>query len=69
MASISNFGWIIKIGRLAVSDVSPLDQDGKVDFKFSDRKAAMEDARTNSWIVKSVGSSLMDATTPFAGEL
>ena len=41
----------------------------EVDFKFSDRKAAMEDARTNSWIVKSVGSSLMDGATPFAGEL
>ena len=41
----------------------------EVDFKFSNRKAAMEDARTNSWIVKSVGSSLMDGTTPFAGEL
>ena len=46
MASISNFGWIIKIGRLAVSDVSPLDQNGKVDFKFSDRKAAMDVRRT-----------------------
>ena len=30
----------------------------EVDFKFSNRKAAMEDARTNSWIVKSVGSSV-----------
>ena len=58
MASIGNFGWIVKIGGSAVSDVSPLDQDGKGDFKFSDRKAAMEDARTNSWIVKSVGSSV-----------
>ena len=43
----------------------------EVDFKFSNRKAAMEDARTNSWIVKSVGSSslMMDGTTRFAGEL
>ena len=46
MASISNFGWIVKIGRSAVSDVSPLDQDGKGDFKFSDRKAAMAVRRT-----------------------
>ena len=46
MASIGNFGWIVKIGGLAVSDVSPLDQDGKVDFKFSDPKAAMDVRRT-----------------------
>ena len=42
MASIGSFGWIVKIGGSAVSDVSPLDQDGKVDFKFFDRKAAMD---------------------------
>ena len=61
MASISNFGWIIKIGRLAVSDVSPLDQNGKVDFKFSDRKAAMDVRRTKltSLVLE---SSLMDGT-------
>ena len=31
--------------RASDSDVTPLDQDGKVDFKFSVRKAAMEDVR------------------------
>ena len=46
MASIGNFGWIVTIGGSAVSDVSPLDQDGKVDFKFFDRKAAMDVWRT-----------------------
>ena len=39
----------------------------EVDFKFSDRKAAMEDARTNSWIVKSVGSSVSLFPIPLGG--
>ena len=39
----------------------------EVDFKFSDRKAAMEDARTSCWIVKSVGSSVSLFPIPLGG--